>query len=239
MTKFIALVSGKGGAGKTTCTLNIGQALTNLGKKAIVVDANLVTPNLALQLGLMNPTGTVNKFLRKKKNLKETTHLHESGLTFLPASPSYTEFQKTNSQDIGEIFEHLDNIAEFVVVDSPSGLGTEVSQILHHCDEAVIVVNPQLSSVMDALKTIKLAQKNNTIIAGVLLNMSNKGRYELKPEEVEEILNYPIIGNIRSDKKFRKALYRQAPVTHLYKRSRPAKEFLKVAQHLSLENNLR
>src|SRR3989344_8858043 len=114
MTKFVAIVSGKGGAGKTTATLNVGQALTNQGHKVLFLDANLVTPNVAIQLGFMNPEGTINKFLRKEKELGEITYLHESGLSIIPASPSYTEFQKTNPQKISELIEHLDDHTEFV-----------------------------------------------------------------------------------------------------------------------------
>ena len=70
MTRFITLVSGKGGVGKTTTAINLGQALTDMGKKVVVVDANLVTPNIGIHLGVMNPEGTINKFLRKEKDLK-------------------------------------------------------------------------------------------------------------------------------------------------------------------------
>ena len=179
MTKFIAIASGKGGVGKTTTTLNIGHALSERGKKVVLLDANLVTPNIAIQLGLMNPEGTLNKFLRKEKSLKEITYLHESGISIIPSSPSYSEFQKTNSQNLSKVFDHLNNTADFVLIDSPSGLGYEVEQIMKHSNETIIVANPTLSSVMDALKTIELARTNNTLVTGVILNMTNKGRYEL------------------------------------------------------------
>ena len=234
MTKFIALVSGKGGVGKTTTTLNLGHALTTLDKKVILLDANLVTPNLAINLGYLNPEGTLNKFLRREKNLREVTYLHESGLSLIPSSPSYNEFQKTNSQKLVEVFEHLDETADFVLVDSPSGVGYELSQILKHCDEALIVVNPNLSSVMDALKTIHVAKSHDNVIPGILLNMSNKGRHELKPEEIEKILGFPIIGNIKQDRKMRKALHKQTPLHHLYPRSKSANEFRNVAKFLCL-----
>ena len=93
MTRFIALVSGKGGVGKTTATLNLGYALTKLGKKVLLLDANLVTPNLALQLGILNPRNTLNQFLRKEKTLSEITYLHESGISVIPSSPSYAEYR--------------------------------------------------------------------------------------------------------------------------------------------------
>src|SRR3989344_5213965 len=121
MTKFVGLVSGKGGTGKTTATLNLGLALAKRDKKVLLLDANLVTPNLALHLGFINPEGTVNKFLRKEAGIKDIIYLHESGISLIPASPSYAEFQKTNSEKIPEIFEHVENLADIVLVDAPSG----------------------------------------------------------------------------------------------------------------------
>ncbi|MBI2102976.1 AAA family ATPase [Candidatus Woesearchaeota archaeon] len=238
MTKFIAVVSGKGGVGKTTCTLNIGQALIDLGKRVVLVDGNLVTPNLALHLGLISPEGTLNKFIRKEKSLKEVLYLHESGLSIIPSSPSYSEFQKTNPQKIDKIFENLNKVADVVLVDCPSGLGYEVSQILKNSDEALLIVNPTLSSVMDGLKTIQLAKSYNNTITGVLLNMSHGGRYELSKKEVEEIVGYPVIAEVRHERKMRKALHRQAPLNYLYPRSRPARAFNTIAEHISLQHSL-
>ncbi len=234
MTKFIAVVSGKGGVGKTTSTLNLGQALTDLGKKVVVLDANLVTPNLALQLGFMDPPGTLNKFLRKEKSVKEITYLHESGLSIIPSSPSYKEFLDTDAQKLSKIFEHLEDTADYVIVDSPSGLGEEVNEVMKHSDEILVVVNPNLSSVMDALKTVQVAKEHGNTIVGVILNMSHRGRHELKPAEIEQILGYHIVGNVRHDRKMRKALHKQMPLQYLYPKSRSAKEFTKVAHHVTL-----
>ena len=234
MTKFITIVSGKGGVGKTTTTLNIGHSLTKLGKKVILLDANLVTPNLAINLGMMDPKGTINKYLRKEKGITEIIYLHESGISVIPASPAYTEYQKTNSQKLPKIFEDLDGSADFVIVDAPSGLGYDVTNLIEHSDEVLIVTNPTLSSVMDALKTIQVANAHRTVIAGVVVNMSNRGKFEMKPKEIEETLGYTIIANIRNERKIRKASYKTMPVTYIYPRSRAAKQFNNIANHLAL-----
>lgn len=239
MTRFIALVSGKGGVGKTTTTLNVGHALHKMGRNVVLLDANLATPNLGLQLGLINPEGTLNKFLKKEKSLQDITYKHGSGITLIPASLNFIDFQKTNPQKLTEIFEHLNNLNEFVLVDAPSGLGYELNQILKNTDEALIIVQPNLSSVMDALKTIQLAQAHNNTIAGVVLNMTHfRGWTELKPGEIEKILGTQIIANIKYDKKFRTALIEQYPVHHLYPRSNAAKEYRRIAKHLCLNLEL-
>src|SRR3989338_8454423 len=114
MTKFIAIVSGKGGAGKTTATLNLGQALTDLGKKVIVVDTNFATPNVAIQLGFMNPEGTINKFLRKEKEKKKKKK------------------KKIN------LIELLYDFFGLVRGAAPGGGGKEVKKVLKNSDEALI-----------------------------------------------------------------------------------------------------
>lgn len=237
MTKFIALVSGKGGVGKTTSTLNVGQALVNLGNDVVIVDGNIATPNIAINLGFMNPEGTLNKFLRKEKSITEITYLHESGLSIIPSSPSYDEFQKTNPQNLHKVFERLDDTAEFVLIDSPSGLGYEVRQILKNTDEALIVANPNMSSMVDALKTIQLAKANNNIIAGIILNRTNKGKNELSLSEVDKILGYHVLAEVKECKKIRTSVHKNMPLNYLYPKSKSAKEFTKVAKHLALEHN--
>jgi len=232
MTKFIALISGKGGTGKTTTALNLAQALLKLNIKTLILDANFATPNLALHLGLTSPVATLNDFLRKKKPLQETIHLHYSGLSFLPASLSYQDFKKTPPNKISEIFEHLEGFAEIVLVDCPAGLGYDLVQILKNTDEAIIVTNPHLSSLIDSLKAIELAQENNNALPGFVLNMTHKGKNELRPQQIEETLNLPLIANIPYDKKIKKALYKQAPSLYLYPRAKSSKQYLKLAQHL-------
>ncbi len=235
MTKFIALVSGKGGVGKTTSTLNVGQALHNLGKEVVLVDGNIATPNLAISLGFINPEGTLNKFLRREKSLTEITYLHESGLSIIPCSPSYIEFKNTDLQKMHKIFERLDDTASYVLIDAPSGLGQDVQQILKHTDEALIVVNPTMSSVIDALKTIQMAKENDNIISGIILNRTNKGRHELSSAEVEQLLGYQILAKIGECRKIRKAAHRKIPLNYLYPRSSSAKQFTNVARHLALD----
>ena len=87
---------------------------------------------------------------------------------------------------------------------------------------------------MDALKTVQLAKEHNNAIAGIILNMTNGGKDELTQKEVESILEFPILANIGYTRKVRKATHKQMPLTYLYPRSRYAKEFRKVAEHLSL-----
>lgn len=231
MTQFIALISGKGGAGKTTTSLNLAHALTKLGKNTLILDANFATPNLASHLGITSPKTTLNDFLKRKKHLHEVIHLHHSGLRFIPASISYQEFKKAQPDRISEIFEHLENLAEFVLVDCPAGLGYELVQILKNTDQAIIVTNPNLSSVIDSLKSLEIAHENNNLVPGFVLNMT-KGKNEFSHEKIKNTLNLPLLANIPYDKKIKKALHKQTSSHHLYPRAKSSKQYLKLAQQL-------
>ena len=236
MTRFIAILSGKGGVGKTTTTVNLGHALTLQGYSTLLVDANLATPNLAVHLGLLHPKATLNHFLRKEKHIRDIIHTHEIGISFAPASPSYAEFQKTNPKDMNKLFEQLHNTLDFVLIDCPSGFGPELHAVLKHTDEAIIVANPTTSSVIESLKSLKIAKSHNNIIPGIVLNKKHfLSRHQLSTKEVEELLGLHVISEIKHDHKIRKAHHHTTAVTHKFPKSKSAKEFTKIAQILSIK----
>ena len=235
MTRFITLLSGKGGVGKTSTTVNLGHALAKLGKRVVLVDANFATANLGLHLGVLEPKGTVNHFIRGEKGLREVIHLHDSGFSFIPASPSYAEFQKTNPSKIGKLFNHLDKTCDFVLVDAPSGLGPELHHLLKHSDETLIVTNPQLSSVMEALKSCTLADAKESSVTGVVLNKSHGGRHEMSISEIESILGSRVIANVRHDRRVHKAQHAQMPLGAKYWWGRSKREYEKLASFLAMD----
>ncbi len=235
MTRFIAVVSGKGGAGKTTAAINVAHALTLQGRKTILLDANLQTPHVGTYLGKVSPPVSLNHVLHGTRAWHDALCHHESGLYFVPASASYAEYLRTDQGRFSEIFEHLDEHAEFVVVDSPPGLGSEVRQVLRECDEALLVVMPTPGAVLDALKTVQLVKEENTLLAGVLLNMVHKERGELTAKEVEHLLGTKVLGTVPFDRKVLRSMHKAQPVGHLYRRSKAAREFRKTAEFLCLE----
>ena len=167
-----------------------------------------------------------------KKSLPEIIHLHHSGLNFIPSSVSYQDFKKTQPDKITKVFEHLENLADVVLVDCPAGLGYELTQVLKNTDEAIIVANPNLSSLIDSLKVIELAREHNNTITGFVLNLTNKGRNEIKAADTEETLGIPLLVDVPQDKKIRKSLFKQAPSHHLYPRAKSSKQYLKLAEYL-------
>ena len=232
MTRFVALVSGKGGVGKTSVTLNLGHSLAEQGKKVVLVDANLATANLGHHLGEISHSATINHFLRKEKHIHEVLQDHEHGFSYIPASSSFKEFQKTDPAKIGKVVEHLDRAHDIVLFDAPSGMGPELSHLLSHTDEVIVVTTPTMSSVMEALKSVEVARAKGNTVTGVVLNMTHGGKHELSESEVRELLGVPIIANVKHDRKMHKAQFQGVPIAEsgfFAKISQPAREFKKLS----------
>ena len=139
MTKIIVIISGKGGVGKTTTAINLGASLNKLNKEVIIVDANLNTPNIGLQLGAPIVPVTLNHVLRGKADIEEAIYEHSSGTKIVPSSLSINELTKFNTKKIPEIARKLSELCDYVIIDSAAGFGDEVLSSLEAADEIIIV----------------------------------------------------------------------------------------------------
>jgi septum site-determining protein MinD len=229
----ILVCSAKGGVAKTTTAINISSALNNLGKDVILVDCNLTTPNIGLYYGIAKINKTIHDFMNKKGNINKAIHLHKSGLKIIPGSISVHSLKKVRPEFLKQKINNLDS--DFVIMDSSAGLGRESLAALEACDEVLVLVNPELPSVADALKLIKIAEDLKKEIIGVVV-CRKRGKLEMKMDAIEDLLdNKPIIGVIPEDEHVKKALVREESVFSLYPNSHAGKAYNKLAHHLTGE----
>lgn len=233
MTRIVAVSSGKGGVGKTTITANLGAALTEFGQRALVVDANLTTPNLGFHLGVPLYPHTLHDVLRGEAHVEDTIYMHPSGLKVIPASISINDLKNTKPKKLSKVVLDLVGDHDIILLDAAAGLGKESLASLEAADELLVVTNPQLPSVTDALKTIKLAEEMGTQILGVVLNRVESKASELSVDEVESLLGYPIISVIPEDKKVHSSLAAKTPVVSYSSNSRASIELKKLAAQLA------
>jgi len=232
MTRVISIISGKGGVGKTTTTANLGAALAERGKNVVILDANLTTPNLSLHLGIPLYPITLHDVLKGKAFMSEATYTHPSGFKVIPASLSVDALKGLNAGRLQKAITEILGKYEIVLIDSAAGLGKEATAAIEAADEILIVTNPEMPAVTDALKTIKVAERSGARITGVVVNRIKKEGHELSEEDIESMLDIPIIASVPEDSAVPQSISAKMPVVHFSPRSRAAREFKRLAARL-------
>jgi len=232
MGKVYAVISGKGGVGKTTSAINLGFSLNELGKETVVVDANLTTPNIGINLGSPVVPITLNHVIKGEARVEEAIYEHETGTKILLSSLSVDELKNLKHEKIPEVAKKLKKIADVVILDSSAGLGEEARATLKAADEVVIVTNPEISAVTDALKTIKLAEQLNKKIAGVIISRHQGKKWELSQEIVRDMLEYPLLGVVPEDASVKESLKMKNAVLITHPKSKASRAYRKIAKRL-------
>jgi len=233
MAKLITITSGKGGVGKTTSAINIGAALNSFGKEVIVLDANLTTPNIGLHLGAPLVPVNLNHVLSGKANVTDAVYEHESGTKIVPSSLSVKDLQKINHNRLKEVGKKLKKIADYVIYDSAAGLGDEARAAISSADEAVIITNPEIPAVTDALKASKVIAQMSKRIRGVIITRVKGAKHEMPIENIREMLELPILGIIPEDACVSKSLMMKDAVVLSHPRSKAAKAYKKIAAKIA------
>jgi septum site-determining protein MinD len=226
MAKVLVVTSGKGGVGKTTTTAALGAALAQRGEKVVVVDFDVGLRNLDLVMGaerrvvfdLINVVQGVAKLpqaLIKDKRLEN--------LWLLPASQTRDKDALTE-EGVGKVIDDLRSRFDWVICDSPAGIERGASMAMRFADEAVIVTNPEVSSVRDSDRIIGLlasksrrAEFNQEPVAVHLLltryssERVRKGEM-LTIEDVKEILSIPLLGVVPESESVLKASNTGTPI---------------------------
>ncbi|MEK6883246.1 MAG: cell division ATPase MinD [Nanoarchaeota archaeon] len=229
MPRLIVITSGKGGVGKTTSAVNLGAAINYFGGESLVVDANLTTPNIGLHLGSPIVPINLNHVLIGKADLEEAIYEHESGTKILPSSLSIKDLKKIKTEKLKDLSKDLKAISEYVIVDSAAGLGDEAVSAIKMADELIIVTNPEMPAITDALKTIKLAEEMKKSVRGVIINRVKKNRIEMSPETVKEMLEVPILGMIPEDEVVQESINLKNAVVYTHPRSKVARAYKEIA----------
>ncbi len=235
MARIVVINSGKGGVGKTTTAINLGVSLNKLGKEVIIVDANLNTPNIGLQLGAPIVPVTLNHVLKGKADIEDAIYEHSSGTKIVPSSLSVKELTKFNTKKIPDAIKKLGGLCDYVIVDSAAGFGDEVIAVLGVANEIIVVTNPEMPAVTDALKAVKVARGMGKVVNGVIVTRHSNANYEMPLSSIKSMLETQIIGVVPEDKAVKEALNLRDAVCHTHPRSRVSKKYYEIARMISGE----
>jgi septum site-determining protein MinD len=248
MTKVVVVTSGKGGVGKTTTTAALGAALAQSGQKVALIDFDVGLRNLDLVMGaerrvvydLINVVQGVAKLpqaLIKDKRVET--------LWLLPASQTRDKDALTED-GVARVIAELRETFDWVICDSPAGIERGATLAMRFADTAVIVTNPEVSSVRDSDRIIGLldaktakAEKGERVHKHILITRYDGARAArgemLSIEDVLEILSTPLLGIIPESQEVLRASNLGAPVTLSDPVSGPARAYLDAARRLAGE----
>ena len=126
----------------------------------------------------------------------------------------------------------LKNLSDYIIVDSSAGLGEEVRHVMEMADELIVITNPEMPAITDALKAIKLAEEMKKPVMGIIMTRVKNDKIELQPDTVKEMLEVPILGMIPEDINVKKALNEKDAVVHIYPKSQAARAYKEIAANL-------
>lgn len=236
MSKIFVIASGKGGVGKTTTAINLAAALNSLKENTILVDANLTTPDLGVYLGAPIVPVSLTHVLLGKADIDEAIYEHDSGTKIVPCSLSLKEMEKIKPEKLAEISKKLKKLADYVILDSAAGLGEEVLKSIEASDEVILVANPELPSITDALKTAKIAENLGKQVKGVIITRVKKDGLDMPFNNVKEMLELPILGIIPEDSKVRHSHVLKDAVFHTHPKSQSARAYKEIAMKITGKN---
>ena len=249
MAKVLVVTSGKGGVGKTTSTAALGAALALAGSKVALIDFDVGLRNLDLIMGaerrvvfdLINVIQGVAKLpqaLIRDKRLEN--------LSLLPASQTRDK-DALAENGVASVIRELRNKFDWVICDSPAGIERGATLAMRFADLAVIITNPEVSSVRDSDRIIGLLDaktekaENGQPIEKYLLitryDIQRAARGQmLKIEDIADILSVPLLGIVPESEEVLHASNLGSPITLSNAASAPARAYLDAARRLMGEN---
>ena len=195
------ITSGKGGVGKTTCCANIGRALSERGKKTLLIEGDIGLNNLDAVLrvedGILYDIG---EYAAGKATLRQCLMQVGENLWLLPATAASSVLTAAFfAETVGKLKSEFD----FVLIDSPAGLEEGFYRAAHCAQEAIIVTTPHVTGIRDGYKTARVLESYGIKKIGLIVNRV-RGEWVLKketvsPEDAAEVMNVPLIGTVPED----------------------------------------
>ncbi|MBD9437509.1 MinD/ParA family protein [Pseudoxanthomonas sp. PXM03] len=239
--RVIAITGGKGGVGKTNVSVNLAVSLAGMGKRTLLMDADLGLANVDVLLGL-SPKFTLADLVAGRCGLEDVLLEGPEGVLVVPASSGFrhmAELAPAEHVGLVNVFSELQRALDFMVVDTAAGITDSVLTFCQAAQDTVVVVCDEPASITDAYALIKvLARERGLDRVHVIANMvrdPNEGRklYEKLARVCERFLGdvaLHYLGAVPQDDWLRRAVQRQQPVVKAYPGSPSARAIAEIAR---------
>lgn len=241
--RVIAITSGKGGVGKTNLAVNLGVSLAKSGRKVALLDADMGLANVDILLG-MHPKFNISHVLKGQKTLAEITEVGPEGLLVIPASSGLQHMSELNNIEQAAIvhaFSDLNQGLDVLIVDTAAGISGSVVNFARACQEVMVVVCDEPTSLTDAYAFIKLLNRDYGLFQfHILANMVQSPQQgqslfnklnKVTDRYLDVALSYA--GAIPFDEYLRKSVQKQTAVVEAFPHSKSAQAFKTVAQRVN------
>ncbi len=242
-TRVVAITSGKGGVGKTNIVANLGFTLSQLGKKVIILDADLGLGNLDVLLGVA-PKHNISHVIRGEKTIAEILENGPGGMKILPAASGVQELTQLTHDQKMQFFTDLDRLIDemdVLLIDTAAGISSNVMDFNVMAHEIIVVVSPEPTSITDAYALMKvLSLKYSEKSCKLLVNMA------ASPKEAQDVyrqlelvterfldIHIDYLGYVMRDDKLARGVKHQRLVSDLYPESRASRCFTDLARRMA------
>jgi flagellar biosynthesis protein FlhG len=156
-TRIITVTSGKGGVGKTNMSVNMALAYARLGKKVVVMDADLGLANVNVILNMI-PKFNLYHVIRKQKSMREIMVDTEYGISIVAGASGFSKIANLTEEERQNFIEELNTLsnADIIIIDTSAGVSSNVLDFIAAADDAVIVTTPEPTAITDAYGIIKI-----------------------------------------------------------------------------------
>jgi len=240
--RVITVTSGKGGVGKTNITVNLAIALSELGQRVVILDADFGLANIDVLFGIV-PKYTLVDVIYNRKNIFEILADGPKEIKIISGGSGVEEMVKLDKQQLESFVGNialLDRIADIVLIDTGAGLSDNVMSFIMAADEVLLVTTPEPTSITDAYALIKMVSnrdkhKNIKVIINRAESSSESkdiiNRLIMVSDKFLKLQIHPL-GYILQDDAVIKAVKQQKPFSLAYPRSHAARNIREIAGKL-------
>ena len=239
--RVITVTSGKGGVGKTNISVNLSVALSRLGKRAMLVDADIGLANANILLGL-NATQTIADVIRCDRSVPEVVQSGPGGLFLVPGhSGAVTPRPNGDGRSLGRAFHSYAGSLDHVIVDTATGIANDSLSLVATSDLVLLVLSAEPTAFMDAYALAKiLVHEHGCAELSVVANMvedESSGRAlfrhfsEVTKRFLPAEINY--LGTIPRDDHVREAVFRKRCCVEAFPDCRASTAFVRLARSVA------
>ncbi|RKX88563.1 MAG: MinD/ParA family protein [Spirochaetes bacterium] len=221
-TRVIAVASGKGGVGKTNMSINIAIAYAQLGKKVLVMDADLGLANVNVAMGII-PKYNLYHLIRQKKKMKDIIINTDFGIQIVAGASGFSKIANLSDTEREHFIEEIGQMdaVDVIVIDTSAGVSSNVLDFIAAADDAIIVTTPEPTAITDAYGIIKIiATEIDNMNLGIKL-IVNRVKSVTEGKKVSErviniasqFLNLKVdyLGYVYDDPQVSQAILKQKP----------------------------